>query len=1243
MERLLGIETGDSSRMGEQTWSEINANIIDFVDGIDPNRQCRVYYEDLVRDSESVMQNLCSFLGLPFEKTLLQPYTGNRMTGGLHTGSIGIGDPNFLNHKTIDASLADAWKTVSLDRKPGGFMRRIARELDYELPEKETTGPTAKDVEAQPSNVNVPALVPVSRSVEIPLSFQQERLWFLMQLEPENLAYNLYGLTFRLQGNLNVDALQRSLDEVTSRHEILRTTFHEVGGKPTQVIQAPGSATLKCIDLINEPDNSREERAYVFIQEEIKKQFILEKGPLFKAVLISLKADDHILCFPAHHTIFDGWSFSILIRELATTYNAYCASQVPDFQALPVQYADFAIWQRKWLQGAIYNRLLDFWKRQLGDDIPKLQLPTDRPRPSVQTYSGEKLYFSISSDMTKALRHLGNDQGGTLFMTLLAAFKCLLYRYTGQVDFAVGSPTANRNRAELEDLIGFFVNNLVLRTNLAGNPSFAELLKRVRKVTLDAYDHQDLPFERVVEELRPERDLSYSPLFQIMFVLQNLPLKSEQFSQLSLHQVPVDTGISMFDLTLFLWEEDGGLSGKFEYNTDLFDKETIKRLETHYQTLLSSIVSNPNLCLSDLPLLPEEERHRLLVEWNDTRKAYPTDKTLVHLFEEQVEHSPDAIAVTYEGTELTYSQLNARANQLAHRLISMGVGPEILVGLFMERSIEMVVGIYGIIKAGGAYVPIDPEYPSDRLAFIIEDTSVPVILTQKHLAGQLTGNAATLLLDTDWEQISGESEVNPPHRAAPENIAYVIYTSGSTGRPKGVMNEHRGIVNRLIWMQDEYQLTSEDRILQKTPYSFDVSVWEFFWPLIYGARLIVAKPGGHRDSSYLIGFIREHQITTLHFVPSMLHLFLETRGVEQCSSIKRVICSGEALSYELQSRFFERFNIELHNLYGPTEAAVDVTYWACRQDSERNIVPIGFPVANTQMYILDPLLRPVPTGCTGELHIGGIQVARGYLNRPELTAEKFIPDPFNTDPDARLYKTGDLARYLPDGSIDYLGRIDFQVKIRGLRVELGEIEAHLSALEEVSKCVVLMREDEPGDQRLVAYYTPSDGQKISISAMRDQIQEKVPQYMVPSNFMELGTLPLLSNGKVNRKALPAPDKVQIERTGPYMAPRSGTEQAISDIWRSVLKLDKVGVNDNFFDIGGHSLLMAQVANKLQAILEKDIPLVTLFQYPTIASLAAYFVDDSKKRSKLQDIQAHAEKQKSVINRQKALAKRRKSQ
>ena len=1240
MQRLAGINTEDPSLLAEQVWCETNANVIDFFETVDKDRQLLIYYEHLVNDPAGTMEKLCRFLGISFSEALLHPYEGKRMTEGVHQESLGIGDPNFLDHSGIDASLSNAWKNVSLKRSPGGFLKRVARELDYELP--------TASIEAQEENAGramqpaSPVLEPIPRNRPVPLSFQQERLWFLMELEPENRAYNMPGLTFRMKGKLNEDALKQALEEMIRRHEILRTVFTTVEDKPVQVINPHVDLSFRVEDISTDPEHDGEAKAFEIVSEALGERFDIKNGPLMKAVVIRLSSDDHLLVFPVHHLVFDGWSFGVFLQELSSFYNAICKNEKPNLQPLPLQYADFSHWQRKWLDGPALEHLVEFWKGRLGTDIPTLQLPVDRPRPSVQTYNGAKTFFKIPSELAESLKQLGKSNDATLFMTLLAVFKTLLFRYSGQTDFAIGSPTANRNRNELEGLIGFFVNNLVLRTDLSGDPEFIELLHRVRNITLDAYDHQDLPFEKLVEELRPARDLSYSPLFQVMFVLQNVPVKSDRFSGLTFHQVHVDTKTSMFDLTLTAWEENGELNGKFEYNSDLFDPETIERMVGHFKTLASNVVSDPHVRLSRLNLLPEKERHRLLVEWNDTVTDYPTNKTLSDLFEEQVSRTPDAVALDFDGHQLTYAQLNGRANQLAHYLKSKGVGPEVLVGLFMDRSIEMVVGIYGVIKAGGAYVPIDPEYPGERIDYIIGDTDVPVILTQEHLAGQLTADRERVCLDSDWHTVSQSPEENPARTTTTENLAYVIYTSGSTGRPKGVMNEHGGIVNRLIWMQEEYQLTPEDRVLQKTPYSFDVSVWEFFWPLLFGARLVIAHPGGHRDSTYLINCIKDNRITTLHFVPSMLQLFLETPGVEQCTGIKRVICSGEALSHDLQEAFFKRLNAALHNLYGPTEAAVDVTYWACRPDSQRNTVPIGFPVANTSIYILDEHLKPVPTGCTGELHIGGIQVARGYLNRPELTAEKFIPDPFAADKGARLYKTGDLARYLPDGSIDYLGRIDFQVKIRGLRVELGEIEAQMVDFKEVRKCVVVLREDDPGDQRLVAYYVPEPGADVEMPDFRDRLKKHLPEYMVPSTFMALKALPLLTNGKVNRKALPVPENTRRQSENAYIAPRSDMEQIITDVWSSALKMDKVGVDDNFFDLGGHSLLMAQVNNKLQHLLKKEIAMVTLFKYPTISALAKHLSGSKENQPSFRDVHEKARKQKAGITRRKELARRKKS-
>jgi amino acid adenylation domain-containing protein len=662
-------------------------------------------------------------------------------------------------------------------------------------------------------------------------------------------------------------------------------------------------------------------------------------------------------------------------------------------------------------------------------------------------------------------------------------------------------------------------------------------------------------------------------------------------------------GRTNYPLSLIGYDDDEMLL-RIEFDEGRFTHDTVKRLLGHLQTILQNIPGNLDKCVGEIPILTEAERHQLLVEWNSTQVDYPKDRCLHELFEAQVERTPDAIALSYKDQRVTYRELNSRANQLAHYLQELGVGPEVLVGIFMERSLEMVIGIYGIIKAGGAYVPLDPEYPPERVAFMARDAQAPVLLTQKHLTEKLPEHKAKVIcLDSDWSTIARENSRNFVSGAQPENLAYVIYTSGSTGTPKGAMNTHRGICNRLLWMQDAYQLTDRDRILQKTPFSFDVSVWEFFWPFLVGARLVVARPGGHKDSNYLIKTIQEQEITTLHFVPSMLQVFLEEKDVEKCTTLKRVICSGEALPYELQEHFFARLPAELHNLYGPTEAAVDVSYWPCKRGGDRHIVPIGYPVANTQLYILDAHLQPVPVGIPGELYIGGVQVARGYLNRRELTAEKFIPDPFSAVPGARLYRTGDLARYLPGGEIEYLGRTDHQVKIRGLRVELGEIDAVLGRHEAVREVVVMAREDVPGDKRLVAYIIPEGEQTPSVNVLRQYLKEKLPEYMVPNAFVMLEKFPLAPNGKVDRRALPAPEHTRPELEETYVAPRTPVEQSLAEIWADVLGVERVGVNDNFFELGGHSLLALQLFVRIRKWARVDLPLATLFRAPTVQRLA----------------------------------------
>ncbi|MEH2106011.1 amino acid adenylation domain-containing protein [Nostoc sp.] len=1070
---------------------------------------------------------------------------------------------------------------------------------------------------------DTPQIVIPQRSQQspVPLSFAQQRLWLFQQLEPESSAYNEL-VNIHLKGVLNLVALRDSLNEIVKRHESLRTTFELWEGQPVQVINSM-TVALPVVNLSELPTALQSSEVEKLTIDIVKKPFDLASGPLLRGALLQTSEEEYVLLFVIHHIVCDGWSVQIFTQELTALYAAFSAGKPSPLSELPIQYVDFSVWQRQWLQGEREKTQLSYWKQQLANVPSTLPLPTERPRPPVQSFRGAIASYQLSAPLTSMLKSLSNQQGVTLFMTLLTAFQAQLYRYTNQEDICVGSPIANRNHRDIQGLIGFFVNTLVLRTDLSGNPSFLELLGRVREVCMGAYAHSDIPFDRLVGELHPERNLSHTPLFQVMFVLQEDSKKDLELPDLTLKWLHNHTGTAKFDLTLSVVDAKSELWGFWEYNTDLFDAATIDRMIGHFTNLLEGIVTDPDQRLSDLPLLTIAEQQTLLVKWNDTTTNYSEDKCIHELFEAQVERTPNDVAVVFEDEQLTYSELNKRANQLAHYLRTLGVKSEVLVGICVERSLSMVIGLLAILKAGGAYVPLDPSYPQERKAFMLQDSQPKVLLTQQQLVESLpTHTAKVVCLDSNWEIISQHSQENPACHLSLDNLAYVIYTSGSTGQPKGAMNSHRGICNRLLWMQSTYQLTASDRVLQKTPFSFDVSVWEFFWPLITGARLVVAQPEGHRDTNYLVNVIREQQISTIHFVPSMLQVFLEAKGLENCQCLKRVIVSGEALPLQLQQRFFNRLDAQLHNLYGPTEAAVDVTFWACRQQSslednnisQQKTVSIGRPIDNIQIYLLDRHLNLVPVGVTGELYIGGVGVGRGYLNRPELTAEKFIPNPFQTGRGAgeqgsrggkedqslnseRLYKTGDLARYLANGEIEYIGRIDYQVKIRGFRIELSEIEASISQHTAVRETVVVA-----DAQRIVAYVVLHTEQTLKISELRNFLESKLPHYMVPAAFVMLDQLPLTPNGKVDRKALPEPDHIRPEFEETYIAPQTTVQKQLSAIWAQVLGLEKVGINDKFFELGGDSILSFQVISKANLAGLYLTP-KQLFQHQTIAELA----------------------------------------
>jgi amino acid adenylation domain-containing protein len=903
-----------------------------------------------------------------------------------------------------------------------------------------------------------------------PLSFAQQRLWFIGQLNPGSPLYNVPEAV-SLRGRLNVAALEQSLNEVARRHEAMRTTFAVVDRQPVQRVLRARRIELRLVDLRSLPETEREGAARRLSQEDARRPFDLTRDALLRATLLRLGGEEHWLLLCMDHIVSDGWSMGVLIRETAALYKAFSGGIVSPLAELEIQLADFAVWQRESIQGEALAGQLDYWRGQLRD-VPLLQLPADHQRPEKSDSRGDREPLSLTPELTRALKALSEGEGCSLFMVLLAAFMVLLYRYSNQDDIAVGTPIANRQRGETEDLIGFFVNTLVMRGRVNPESGFREFLSHVREVTLAAYDKQDVPFEKLVEELQPERHLSRNPLFQVMFVFQGGLLPALELPGLALAPLGAHSGTAKFDLLLDLREAGEGLAGFVEYSTELFEADTMQRMCSHFLNLLRALVAEPSKPVATLQLMTPSERDRLLHDWNATAVAYPRALCLQQLFERQVARTPDAVALVFEDEHLNYRELNARANRLAHRLRRCGVGADVLVGVMMERSVEMVVALLGVLKAGGAYVPLDPQYPAERLAYMMADARADVLLTQARLLDALPQERprTVIALDAEADSLDAESAADPAPAADEQCLAYCIYTSGSTGRPKGAMNTHRAIVNRLLWMQDAFGLKADDAVLQKTTFSFDVSVWEFFWPLITGARLVVARPGGQHESAYLVRLIGEQQVTTTHFVPSMLQVFVEEGSVGSCRSLRRVVCSGEALPFALQTRFFARLEAaELHNLYGPTEAAVDVTWWPCERDSDTGVVPIGRAIANTEMHVLDGRMNPVPVGVAGELYIGGVQLARGYLKRPGLAAERFVPHPFAREAGQRLYRTGDLACFQPDGNIRYLGRLDHQVKLRGFRIELGEIEAALDSHPAVSKSVALVREDEPGQKRLVAY------------------------------------------------------------------------------------------------------------------------------------------------------------------------------
>jgi|GEM_PF-1959113 len=1058
-----------------------------------------------------------------------------------------------------------------------------------------------------------------------PLSFAQQRLWFLQQLAPDSPAYNEPNGA-RLVGQLNLDALRKSFGEIVRRHEILRTVFIMTDGQPMQKIKSDVCRQLELIDLTGLSPGRQETELRQMTASEIARPFTLnEEAPLWGIKVFRLCEEDHVLLSTMHHIVCDGWSFGILFRELGQLYGAFCQGKPSPLPPLPIQYADFSVWQRDALQGAKLDSQLDYWQQQLAG-LPPLSLPTDYPRPTVRGYRGKQHKLLVPAELKTELRQLAQARNASLFMTLLAAFKILLARHSGQHDFAAGIVTANRDHPETESLIGFFVNTLVIRTDLGGNPSFEAYLDQVRQVVLAGMAHQDISLEHLVAELRPERNLSQNPLFQVLFVFQNFPKAKIELRDLTIIPSELALTSAKFDLTLITEEQESGLEFIFEYDSDLFRADTIERLSRHFETLLRGIAAEPGRSIGELPLLTSAQQQQIVFERNETYMPYPEEMCLHYMFEEQADKTPESVAVVFEDQSLTCRQLNEQANQLAHILIAYGVGPDMPVGICAERSLEMVVAVYGVLKAGGAYVPLDPGYPAPRLRFMVQDARITVLLTQEHVFADIPlfdsqeespDRPRIICLDRDWPQIETESTANPVQDVCADNLAYIIYTSGSTGRPKGVMISHKAIHNRVDWIQRDFSFSETDIFLQKTPFSFDASVWEFQAPLKIGAKLIMAKPMEYMDAAYLIELIIQHEVTILQVVPSLLQMLLEERDIGRCVSLRQVFCAGEALSSRLKELFFARLGrAELCNTYGPTEASIDTTFWKCRQTGEEKTektVPIGHPIANAGCHILDAHLNPSPEGVAGELHLMGKGLARGYFNRPDLTAERFVPNPFpkdeiGTQTDNRLYRAGDLARYLPDESIEFLGRTDNQVKIRGFRIELGETEAVLRQHLQVKDVVVTVREDTPGHKQLVAYMIPEPGQSPDPDSLRQAARQSLPDYMVPSAFVTLERFPLTPSGKTDRRAMPAPDADSLPRKS-TVPPRTLLEKELAALWGEVLNTEHPGIHDNFFELGGHSLLAARLIARISVHIGRDLGVRVLFEQPTIADLAAALDSD----------------------------------
>ncbi|MBI4470555.1 MAG: amino acid adenylation domain-containing protein [Acidobacteria bacterium] len=1044
-----------------------------------------------------------------------------------------------------------------------------------------------------------------------PLSFHQQRLWILDQLDPGNPSYNI-GRVMRITGPLSLESVRRALDEIARRQESLRTVFRFQQGEAAQVILPAMSLGLNVVDLDDLSPDEQDAEVRRRVREEARTRFDLSAGPLIKVTLLRLAHDEHVAIAYMHHIVSDGWSVGVFMRELGVLYDAFSRNQPSPLPALAIQYRDYAQWQRSRLQGEALEKLVAYWKKKLQGAPSTLRLPAERTRSTIATYEGAKKSCSLSPSLTESLRRLSHQEGATLYMTLLAAFNVLVHRNTGQEDMVIASPIADRERPETQELIGFLVNNLVVRTDLAGNPRFRELLTRVREVVLEAYVHQELPFDRLVQALEPERIHGLEPLLDIMFALHNTPMPSLGNEGTTISVLDVDCGVSPLKLAVECYDSRAGLQISFNYKKDVFDRDAIERFAQQFHTLLESIASEPERRIADLDLLTETDRAELRSASNAVPATYPKEFCLHQLFENQADRTPERVAATFENESLTYQDLNRRANQLAHYLRRRGVGPESLVGICTDRSMEMLVAILGTLKAGAAYLPLDPTYPRERLAFMLEDAEALVVLTEQELTLRLPGDGIQqICLDTDREKIAQEDRKNPANRVTPDSLAYVIYTSGSTGDPKGVSVTHYNVVRLFQATEPWFHFDERDVWTLFHSYAFDFSVWEIWGALTYGGRLVVVPYVVSRSPEAFYSLLCNERVTVLNQTPSafrQLMLAEETPGTARELALRLIIFGGEALDFQSLKPWFARHGDRrprLVNGYGITETCIFVTFYELSMADlvEARGSLIGRPIPDLQVYVLDKYQQPAPIWVPGEIYVGGAGLARGYLARPELTAERFAPNPFDNEPGARLYKSGDLARYLPSGNLEYLGRIDDQIKLRGFRVELGEIETRLRQHPRVEDVAVVAREEVDGDRRLVAYFVSNGESEVKSGELRRFLQEHVPDYMVPAQFVSLPSLPLNSSGKIDRKSLPSPDRQRRESDDAYVAPRNPVETKLAGVWSEVLKVDTVGIHDNFFALGGHSLLAVQLMYRVKEAFRVEVPIRMIFESPTVAQLA----------------------------------------